>query len=192
MEGRNNATYIDILAKFKSIRDCYPSIGNYDEIYGFFKGNPNLINYVSYSGTTLIETAISRKKYDLIKVLVNLGCHVETCYEGYNLIGTFFKECFDESFAMEPRELLDIVKKMMDNSSSEWNEPNESGITCVDRVKYSMTAYPRLMRYYGVRAELVRLLSMSMKDWHKEKVWGRRKSFLHFRKISRSSMGRGR
>lgn len=188
----SDAKFLTMRARFKNIRDFYPSTGNYDEVYAFFEENRSLINYVSYSGSTLIETAISRKKYDMIRALVNLGCHMETCDEGYNLIGTFFKNCFDESFVMEPGELLSLVRKMMNNSSSEWNEPNESGITCVDRVKYSMGAYPCLMRYYGVRKELLRLLSMSMEDWEKEKVWGRRKCLLHFRKIIRISMGRGR
>jgi hypothetical protein len=176
----------------KDIKYNYPSSGFYREVYDYFKSNEDYINSVTFSGTTLIEFAFYNQRYDMIRALLKLDCHMETFGEGYNLMDSFFKYCFNSRIPFEPEELLSVIEMMMDNSSTEWNLANEdSGITCADRVNYCMVSEYGLGKYRYIQDKIVYLVSMSMNDWKKEKKWRRRKQIIANRKMNRISMGLG-
>ena len=177
----------------KDIKYNFPSSGFYEEVYDYFKSNKDYINSITFSGTTLIEFAIYNQRYDMIRALLKLGCHMETFGEGYNLMHSFFKYCFNSTIQLEPQELLSVIEMMMDNSSIEWNVPNEgSPITCIERVNYSIDSVYALKKYRCIYDNIIYLIGMSINDWKKEKQWRRRKQIITYRKMRRISLGLGR
>ena len=88
----------------------------------------------------------------------------------------------------KPSNIIKILKTMMSLSNSEWyyEKTNDNQIIALDYIIYNKKDIH--IKTYDI---LVKLLSMTRKEWNKEKTWKRRARMICLRKMIRNKNGLG-